>query len=294
MTAERSRSKRPRIAKALRMTFRAFNRHDASQFGAALAFYIIFSIAPALLIAISVAGLLIGRPEAEREILDSIGSSFGSATADAIATMVKDVPRHAGWWATCVGIVTLYFGLAGVYRQIGSALRTIWSDKHDRRAADGAAPTVEKKIASVALIIALGVVVFLSVLADGAIAATGRYAQSRLLGGELLWQIVQLIVSTVTLTVLFGAVFRYLPQATVEWRDVRLGAAVTGVLFVIGKLALGLYLGKAAVGSAFGAAGSIVVVLLWSYWSAQILFFGLEFTHVYAQEREDPRHDERT
>jgi membrane protein len=275
---------------ALRMTFRAFNRHEASQFGAALAFYIIFSIAPALLIAISIAGLLIGRPQAEREILGRIGGSFGSATAAAIATMVKDVPRQAGWWATSLGIVTLCFGLAGVYRQIKNALRTIWSETHDPRTAAGASPTAEKKVASVALVVALGVVMLLSVLADGAIAATGRYAESRLAGGELIWHAMQLIVSTVTLTVLFGAVFRYLPQATVEWRDVRLGAAVTAVLFVIGKLALGLYLGKAAVGSAFGAAGSIVVVLVWSYWSAQILFFGLEFTHVYAQDYEGPQH----
>jgi membrane protein len=93
----------------------------------------------------------------------------------------------------------------------------------------------------------------------------------------------------VSLTVLFGAVFRYLPQATVEWRDVRLGAAVTAVLFVIGKFALALYLAKAAVGSAFGAAGSVVVILLWSYWSAQLLFLGLEFTHIYAQDREAPQ-----
>jgi membrane protein len=128
--------------------------------------------------------------------------------------------------------------------------------------------------------------VLLSIIADAAIAVTGRYAAERLVGGELLWHATQLLVSTLVLTALFAAVFRYLPQARVAWRDVRLGAAVTAVLFVIGKFALGIYLGKAAVGSAFGAAGSIVVVLLWSYWSAEILFFGLEFTHVYAQERE--------
>lgn len=126
----------------------------------------------------------------------------------------------------------------------------------------------------------------LSVIADAAIAVTGKYAASRLVGGEVLWHAAQLLVSTLVLAVLFAAVFRYLPRARVTWRDVRLGAVVTAVLFVIGKFALGIYLGKAAVGSAFGAAGSIVVVLLWAYWSAQILFFGLEFTHVYAQERE--------
>lgn len=104
------------------------------------------------------------------------------------------------------------------------------------------------------------------------------------MGGELLWHAAQLLVSTLVLTALFGSVFRYLPNAPVAWRDVRPGAAATAVLFVIGKFALGIYLGKAAVGSAFGAAGSIVVVLLWSYWSAQIFFFGLELTHIYAAD----------
>ena len=126
----------------------------------------------------------------------------------------------------------------------------------------------------------------LSAVADAAIAMTGRYAATRLAGGEVLWQAAQLLLSTLVLTALFAAVFRHLPQAHVTWRDVRLGAAVTAILFVIGKFALGIYLGKAAVGSAFGAAGSIVVVLLWSYWSAQIFFLGLEFTHVYSQERD--------
>lgn len=278
-------SKRPRLATAIRLTLAAFRRHNASRFGAALAFYIVFSIAPTLLIAIAIAGSLFGRQQAEREILDRIGGSFGSAAAMAIAAMIKDAaPRRAGWLATMLGFMTLYFGLTGVYRQIDNALQTIWREKPDEDV--GTIRTLQKKLASMLLVIVVGGVVLLSVIADAAIAVTGRYAAARLVGGELLWHATQLLVSTLVLTGLFAAVFRYLPQARVTWRDVRLGAAVTAVLFVIGKFALGIYLGKAAVGSAFGAAGSIIVVLLWSYWSAQIFFFGLEFTHVYAQERE--------
>jgi len=130
------------------------------------------------------------------------------------------------------------------------------------------------------LVVAVSAVVLLSVIADAAIAFTGRYAASRLAGGEFSWHAAQLLVSTLVLTALFAGVFRLLTQARATWRDVGLGGAVTAVLFVIGKFALGLYLGKAAVGSAFGAAGSIAVVLLWAYWSAQIFFFGLEFVHV--------------
>jgi len=277
-------SKRPRLATAIRLTLAAFRKHNASRFGAALAFYIVFSIAPTLLIAIAIAGSLFGRQQAEREILDRIGGSFGSAAGLAIAAMIKDAaPRRAGWLATTLGFMTLYFGLTGVYRQIDDALQTIWRKKPEKTA--GTLRALKKRLASMLLVIVVGAVVLLSVIADAAIAVTGRYAAERLVGGELLWQSTQLLVSTLVLTALFAAVFRYLVEARVTWRDVRLGAVVTAVLFVIGKFALGIYLGKAAVGSAFGAAGSIVVVLLWSYWSAQIFFFGLEFTHVYAQER---------
>ena len=278
-------SKRPRLATAIPLTLAAFRSHNASRFGAALAFYIVFSIAPTLLIAIAIAGTLIGRPQAERQIVDPVAASFGSAAAVAITSMIKDAaPHRAGWLATVLALMTLYFGLAGIYRQIDDALRTIWPQKEEKDV--GTMRALQKKVTAMLLVVAVGAVVLISVIADAAIALTGRYAAARLVGGELLWHATQLLVSTLVLTVLFGAVFRYLPQAPVKWRDVRLGAAVTAVLFVIGKFALGIYLGKAAVGSRFGAAGSIVVVLLWSYWSAQIFFFGLEFTHVYAQERE--------
>ncbi|MGZ4778911.1 MAG: YihY/virulence factor BrkB family protein [Thermoanaerobaculia bacterium] len=276
-------SKRPKLKTAIRLTIAAFRRHNASRFGAALAFYIVFSIAPTLLIAISIAGSLFGREQAEREILDKIGGSFGSAAGTAIAAMIKDAPRSAGWLATTLGFLTLGFSLSGVYEQIDDALQAIWYEKPEKEA--GAVRSIQKRLARIFVVLAVGMVVLLSVAADAAIAMTGKYAASRLVGGEALWHTAQLLVSSVVLTALFAAVFRYLVEVRVTWRDVRVGAAVTAILFVIGKFAVGLYLGKAAVGSAFGAAGSIVVVLLWAYWSAQIFFFGLEFTHVYAQER---------
>ncbi len=276
-------SKRPRLVTAIRLSLGAFRRHDPSRFGAALAFYLLFSIAPILLFAIAVAGAFIGRQQAEREILNRIVSSVGSAAGVAIAAMIKDAAaRRPGWLATIFGLITLYFGVTGVYRQIDEAIRTIWHEGAD----DAGKPrSLEKRLASMVFVFAAVLVVMLSVIADGAIAVTGRYAAARLVGGEWLWHAVQLVVSTFVLTALFAGVFRYLVQPRVEWRAVRRGALVTAILFVIGKFALGIYLGKAAVGSAFGAGASIVVVLLWAYWSAEIFFFGLEFTHVYAQER---------
>lgn len=267
-------SEGPRLLVATRGALAAFRRHNASRFGAALAFYVIFSIAPLLLIAIAVLGRVFGRDQAEREVVDRLAASFGSATAIAVAAMIKDAaPLRAGWLATGIGAMSLYFGVSGVYRQIADALQTIW---HER---------LQNRFASMLLVFASGVVLLCSVIADAAIALTGTYASKRLVGGEWLWHFAQLLVSSVVLTFLFAAVFRHLTPLRVQWRKVLPGAAVTAVLFVLGKFALGIYLGKAAVGSAFGAAGSMVVVLLWSYWSAQIFFFGLELTHVYAGER---------
>ena len=278
-------AKRPRLLTTLRRTLAAFREHDASRFGAALAFYIVFTIAPMLLIAIAVAGSLFGRVWAERAILDRIGGSFGSAAGIAIASMLKSAaPRRAGWLATTLGITTLLFGLGGVYRQVDDALRTIWRKKPERDR--GIVHMLRKRLASLLLVGATGAIVLLSVLADAAIAVTGKFAAGRLAGGELAWHAAQLLVSTLVLTVLFAGVFRYLAQVEMTGHDAGLSAAVTAVLFVVGKFALGIYLGKAAVGSAFGAAGSVVVVLLWSYWSAQIFFFGLELTHVYATSGE--------
>ena len=271
-----------RPATAFRLTYASFQRHNASRFGAALAFYIVFSVAPILLITIAAAGSLFGREQAERVILDRIGGSFGSAPAAAVAAMIKDAAaQRAGWVATALGVMTLVFGLSGVYRQIDDALRTIW--RKEETANPGTVRAAGKRLLSILFVFSAGAVVLGLVAADAAIAATGTFAAERLRGGETLWQASQLIVSTIVLTALFAMVFRYLVGDRAPWREIRRGAAVTAFLFVLGKFALGLYLGKAAVGSAFGAAGSIIVVLLWSYWSAQIFFFGLEFTHVYAE-----------
>lgn len=170
---------RPKPAAAIRLTLAAFRKHHASRFGAALAFYIVFSIAPTLLIAIAIAGSLIGRPRAKREILDRIGGSFESAAAVAVATMIKDAaPQRVGWLATTLGFMTLCFGLAGVYRQIEDALRTIWGEAPEKPA--GMIHAIRKKLSSMLLVVAAGAVVLLSVMFDAAIAVTGRYAADRL------------------------------------------------------------------------------------------------------------------
>jgi membrane protein len=258
----------------------AFRRDHASRFGAALAFYIVLSIAPVAVLSIRVAATFVGRHAAEREIFRQIASTLGPATAGAIEEMVENVATpHAGFLATTFGLVTLLFGLMGIYEQIEDALNTIW--KVDPAPATGSVlAQIATRIRAIALVLGVGSLLLVVISADIAIAITGKFAANHLRGGEPLWQAMQLTVSVVVLAVLFAAVFRTITKT--PWHDVRPGAAFTAFLFVIGKFALGLYLGKAAVGSSYGAAGSLVVVLVWAYWSAQIFFFGLEFTHVYA------------
>ncbi len=268
-------------ATLFRRTITAFRRDNASRFGAALAFYIVFSISPILLIVISVAGLAFGRTAAQGEIFGVLSSAFGSATATAISEMIRDAATPTvGWLASTVSLVTLFFGASGVFRQIDDALHTIWVTP--RPPYRGPMDAIRREVLSIALVVGVGSWLLVLAAADAAVAFTGRYAASHVPGGVVLWQTAQLIVSVAVQALMFAALFRYVPDTRVPWRDVRISALSTALLFVLGKLALGLYLRKAAVGSMFGAAGSIVVVLVWAYWSAQILFFGLELTHEYA------------
>ena len=267
----------------LEEAFAAFLRDHASRFGAALAFYIVLSIAPLAVIAISAAAMIFGREAASGVIFHSVANTLGPATASAVEDMVKSAaaPR-VGFIASVLGLATLGFGLVGIYTQIKDALTTIWQES------DRAPVTMLGRIRTFVLVFAVGCVLFVIVSADAAIAITGKYAARHLVGGEPLWQAVQLTLSVVVLSVVFAGVFRHIPSTKVSWRDAFPGAALTASFFVIGKFALGLYLGKAAVGSSYGAAGSLVVVLLWAYWSAQIFFFGLEITHVYSATARRP------
>jgi membrane protein len=269
-----------RFTTAIRLAFAAFRRDNASRFGAALAFYVLFSIAPTLLIAIAVFGLVVGKEQAELGIINRIGSSFGAATAAAVATMIKDAAHRAGWLAALAGLTSLYFGIEGIYRQIDDAILTIWRGRREND--ERIEPSPKMRLLAMLAVPAAGLIVIVSVIIDAGIAASGRYAATRLMGGEILWHIAEIVASAIVLTVVFALMFRLVPNVVMAWTDIYRGAAATAGLFVVGKTALALYLGKAAVGSAFGAAGSVVVVLLWTYWSAQIFFFGLELTHVYA------------
>ena len=264
-----------------KQTFKEFGEDKAPRLGAALAYYTVFSIGPLLLIAVAMAGIFLGEEAARGQIGDELGKVFGSQMAQSLEQMIQAAAKpKSGMLATIVGVVTLLFGASGVFGQLKDALNTIWNV--ETKKAGGIKGLVRDRFLSMAMVLAIGFLLLISLAFDAVISAMGPWL-GRLVGGETIVHVIQLALSFVISTVLFAAIFRLLPDLKIAWRDVWFGAILTSVLFVVGKWGLGLYLGKAAVGSAYGAAGSLVILLIWVYWSAQILFLGAEFTQVYAR-----------
>lgn len=268
--------------KLLKQTISEFGSDKAPRLGAALAYYTIFSLAPLLLIVIAISGLAFGHDAAQNKIFEQLRGVLGPAAAASVQDMVKNAAKpKSGTAATIIGIVTLIFGASGVFGQLKDALNTIWDVEPKK--GGGIMILVKDRFLSFAMVLGVGFLLLVSLIIDTAITAVGTYAGNHLPGGEVLWHAAELVFSFCVITVLMAMIFRLLPDLKIEWRDVWLGAAITALLFVLGKFALGIYFAKSAVGSSFGAAGSLVIVLLWVYYSAQILLFGAEFTQVFAR-----------
>jgi membrane protein len=268
----------------LKETYEEWDLHKAPKLGAGLAYYTILSLAPLLIVIISVIGFALGKKAAEGRILEQIQGLVGSQGAEAIQTVIANANKPAtGTLATIIGLLTLFLGASGVFGELHDALNTIW-DVPARQSA-GFAGLIRQRFLSFGMVLAIGFLLLVSLVLSAGIAAAGTFVGGLLPVPEFVLQIVNLVVSVVVITALFALIYRFLPDEHPEWRDVIVGAAVTSVLFSVGKLLIGLYLGKASVGSPYGAAGSLVVVLVWIYYSAQIFLFGAEFTHVYARHR---------
>lgn len=265
----------------LKETFREFGEDKAPRLGAALAYYTIFSIGPLLLIAVAMAGIFFGKEAAQGRISGELGKVFGSEMAKSLEQMVQAAAKpKSGMIATIVGVITLMLGASGVFGQLKDALNTIWNV--EKKKAAGIMGFVKERFLSMAMVLGIGFLLLITLVLDTAISAMGGYVE-RFVGGEAVANLLSLAVSFVVAIVLFAAIFRILPDLKIAWHDVWFGAILTALLFVVGKWGLGIYLGKAAPGSAYGAAGSLVILLIWVYWSAQILFLGAEFTQVYAR-----------
>jgi membrane protein len=274
----------PGIWAVIGRTFSNWYEDRAPRLGAALAYYTVFALAPSLVIVIGIAGLVLGRETAQGQIVEQIRDLVGEQGAQAVEGVIQSArDPKASVTAIALGLLTLVFGLWGVFGELQDALNTIWgvTPKPGR----GVMGVVKDRVWSFALVVGVGFVLLVSLALTAWLAMLGTYFGHLLPLPTVLLEAINFAISFVVITALFALTFKLLPDVKVAWRDVWLGAAVTSVLFSVGKLLIGLYLGKSGVASVFGAAGSLVVILVWVYYSAQILYFGAEFTKVWTRWR---------
>jgi membrane protein len=262
-------------------TFQGWQEDGALDLGAALAYYAIFSLAPLLLIVIAVAGLVWGREAVQGQLVGQLRGLVGEQGGQAIQTMIANAGKHgSGVLATIVGVVTIVFGATGVFAQLQSSLDRIWHV--EPKSGGGIWSFVKTRILSFGMVLGIGFLLLISLVVTTAVSAVGAWATGLLPAAKVLVEAGTFVVSFALITLLFAMIYKVLPDVEIGWRDVWIGAAATALLFTIGKFLIGFYLAKSSVASTYGAAGSLVIVLLWIYYSSQILFLGAEFTQVYA------------
>jgi membrane protein len=265
----------------LRTTVHEWSEDKVPRLGAALAFYSVLSIAPLLLIAIAVAAMVFGREAASGQLVTQMRGMVGPEGAKAIQEMLANNQKPGvGSIAAIIGFATLLFAASGVFGQLQDAMNTIWEVQP--KPGRGILGTIRDRFLSFAMVLGSGFLLLVSLLLSTAVAATFQFAVGLAPGLKPLLQVGDTVVSAVVVTLLFALIFKLLPDAKIAWRDVWVGAILTTILFIAGKALIGLYLGQSSYASAYGAAGSLVVLLVWIYYSSQILFFGAEFTQVYA------------
>lgn len=271
----------------LRETLASWQAHKAPTMGAALAYYTAFSLAPLAVLVVGAVGLVVEQDAARAAFVAQISSLVGrdgGTTVEAI--LAHSAKQAAGVWATVVGFVVLLIGASGVFAELQDSLNTIWEAPPQKR------PWIallRGRLLSFAMVFALGFVVLVSLLLSAVIAVLGTYMKTRAPGLDMLWESANSFVSLVVVTLLFASLFRFLPDVKVAWRDVWIGALMTAALFIVGKFLLGLYIAQSAFASAYGAAGSLIIVLVWVFYSAQIFFLGAEFTRAFARRHGSQR-----
>ncbi len=269
-------------ARALvKATIKSWLEDYAPSMGAALSYYTLFSVAPLLLIVIAIAGMLFGEDAARGQIFLQLNDLVGDVGAQAIQGMLESVNRPAeGIAATLIGFVLLGIGATTVLAELQDALDRIWRAEV-RAKASGIIGLLRSRLLSFGLILCIGFLLIVSLILSAAVAALSKWS-SLIVGWEYLAQALNLLVSFALTAAIFAMIYKFMPRVHIQWKDVWIGACVTALLLAIGKLLIGIYIGKSGVVSGFGAAGSLVVVLVWVYYSAQLFLLGAEFTWVYA------------
>jgi membrane protein len=271
-----------KIFRLLKETFKEWQEDKSSRLAAALAYYTVFSLAPLLIIIIAIAGAIFGEEAARGEIVSQIQGLVGQEGATVIEEAIQnaDQPQISSI-ASIFSIIFLLIGASGVFAQLQESLNEIWNVKAQPK--NGLTGLIRKRILSFSAVLGIGFLLLVSLVISAVISGISNYFSDLIPGVDFLWQILNFVVSFGVITLLFALMYKFLPDVKIHWSDVWIGALITALLFTIGKFALGLYLGRGSFGSTYGAAGSLVIILAWVYYSAQILFFGAEFTQVYAR-----------
>ena len=267
-------------------TLAGWRKHDLPTLSAALAYYTVLSLAPLLILAVAIGGLLFGEQAARGQIVWEIRDLVGRQGAEAVQSMLQQA-RHpaAGLFATLMGLITLVIGASGVFAQLRDSLNLIWDAP--QQTSGGIWVAIKYRFFSFAMVFGIGFLLLVSLVISAVLAGIEKYWANLLPTTPALLQGFNFLLSLVVETVLFALIYKIVPDVRVAWRSVWLGAGVTGLLFTVGKFLIGLYLGKASVGSAYGAAGSLVILLVWVYYSSQIFFTGAVLTHVMAEQQHE-------
>ncbi|MDG4878780.1 YihY/virulence factor BrkB family protein [Mesorhizobium sp. WSM4935] len=253
---------------------------NALSHGAAIAFYATTSLAPILLIVVAVAGIVVGRDAAQLALSAEISGVMGPQSADLLKATIETASRGwSGALATIIGLVTLLITASGVFGEMQQSLNKIWKVEPSDMSLSS---LVRARIASLGLVAALGFMLLVSLAASTAISALSDAINQRLPFGELIVSSINTVVSFLLIALLFAAIYKVLPDRSLKWRDVAVGALVTALLFTVGKSLIGWYIGSSSIATSYGAAGALMVVLLWVYYSAQIFLFGAEITRAYS------------
>lgn len=253
----------------------------AQRLGAALSFYTILAASPLFVIVFFIVNLWLNATSARQQIFDQIGALIGPQGAQALQTiLVNPHQQSQGPVASVIALGTLVLTATGLFLELQEDLNLIWGV--EEKPGQGVRGFIKNRLLSFAMIIGIGFLLLVSLLVSAALSALNKYFSGFLPGATVLWQMVNILVSFGVITLLFAMIYKVLPDVKIAWREVWVGAAITALLFTVGKFLLGMYLGRSTVASAYGAAGSAVIILLWIYYSAQILFFGAELTQVYA------------
>lgn len=265
----------------VKKTYIKWSDHKAPRLGASVAFYTLLSFAPLLILTVAVLALVFDQQRAQAGLVDQARQMIGSHGADTVKSMLANAQKpSSGLLASIIAFVTLLFGASGVFTELRDALNIIWDAEPKNES--GLLGMIKQRLFSFGMVLSVGFLLLVSLLISAALAVLGKFFGGLLPLPAAVFEVLNFAVSFFVITVLFALLFKFVPARHIVWRDVWIGAIGTALLFTIGKFLLGFYLGKASVGSSYGAAGSLVAVIVWVYYSAQIFFFGAEFTRVYA------------